>query len=251
MATRQPLFAPAEQNSDAPYNLPRKCSTVVLSPKTARGRTLDHISSEIKLHPHLGSQVSRSVELNLLNSEEDEEGYEPTRTQQASSSNGRTTSILPSMTQQRNPRLNERRRDRNAQLNAAETSPFRNKTHRPRRIAEKPAVGSSRPGKARVGCSPRGGVDPNAAWIPCSSPRAHAPPRPRQIQHEKRRRRAEETLTIGEECLLCRMSGVCGVPRLRLRLGGSSLDLEAGCDCGFGSGRLVGGCWTAGAGAGD
>ena len=85
MATRQPLFAPqetAEQNSGAPppYRLPRKCSTSV-SQKNARGRAPDHIS-EIKLHPHLGSQVPRSVELNLLNSEE---GYEPTRTEQAPS----------------------------------------------------------------------------------------------------------------------------------------------------------------------
>jgi len=55
--------------------------------------------------------------------------------------------------------------------------------------------------QARVVCSPRGGVDPNAAWIPRSSPRAHAPPRP--AKSNTRRGGGEPRRRLrGKECLL-------------------------------------------------
>jgi hypothetical protein len=81
--------------------------------------------------------------------------------------------------------------------------------------------------QARVGCSPRGGVDPNAAWIPRSSPRAHAPPRP--AKSNTRRGGGEPRRRLrGKECLLCRdpvwcgvgVPGVCGVPRWKQPGGG-------------------------------
>lgn len=100
--------------------------------------------------------------------------------------------------------------------------------------------------QARVGCSPRGGVDPNAAWIPRSSPRAHAPPRP--AKSNTRRGGGEPRRRLrGKECLLCRAPVWGGVVWVCLAcavcLGGSSLEAA----CRFGSGRLVGGrvLWTA------
>ena len=155
------------------------------------------------------------------------------------------------MTQQTNPELNERRRYtklRARLLNAAETSTGKNHAGENREKQRQKV-----PVQAKLGLdahqeeesipmphgSPAPVHAPTARLAKSNTSRGGGEPRRPQVHIGDALR--------GKECLLCaaprrvRVWRVryCGVPRL----GGSSP--EAGCCCGFGSGRLVG-AWTAG-----
>ena len=134
----------ADQNSGAPWNLPRNAAP--LAPENGKtladGPSVGHeppiLSQKINCTPYLGSQVPRrEIE---VTEEEEEDDYEPTRTQQGTSIRQKRMEEVPrrcSLHDAAKKSAAERRRDRKTRarlLNAVETSPQTKFT--PRKIAK-------------------------------------------------------------------------------------------------------------------